>query len=44
MKPDGTPRKVMDSSKIRKMGWSPKIGLEKGLEMAYEDFCNKQDV
>ena len=30
-KPDGTPRKVMDSSRILAMGWTPQIPLEKGL-------------
>lgn len=30
--PDGTPRKLMDSSRLRAMGWKPRIGLEEGLE------------
>jgi len=34
-KPDGTPRKFLDSSRIFKMGWVPKIGLEKGIENTY---------
>jgi GDP-L-fucose synthase len=37
-KPDGTPRKIMDSYKINKMGWKPKINLEEGLNKSYEDF------
>lgn len=37
-KPDGTPRKLMDSSRLRNLGWEPKIGLKEGLRMAYEDF------
>lgn len=37
-KPDGTPRKLMDSSLIGRLGWQPKIGLEEGLRLAYEDF------
>jgi len=31
-KPDGTPRKLLDVSKIKSMGWSPKISLEEGIE------------
>lgn len=34
-KPDGTPRKLMDSSKLRSLGWEPKIGLKQGIEKAY---------
>lgn len=37
-KPDGTPRKWMDASKLRAMGWKPKIGLEEGIHLAYQDF------
>jgi GDP-L-fucose synthase len=37
-KPDGTPRKLMDATKLRKMGWQPKISLEEGITMAYHDF------
>lgn len=35
-KPDGTPRKIMDSSRIRAMGWSPGTGLREGLAQAYD--------
>ncbi len=38
-KPDGTPRKLMDVSKLRAMGWSPKYHLRSGLEHAYEWFA-----
>jgi GDP-L-fucose synthase len=31
-KPDGTPRKVLDSSRINKLGWKPTISLNKGIE------------
>ena len=37
-KPDGTPRKLMDSSLIQSLGWTPRIGLREGLQMAYQDF------
>ncbi|CUQ68085.1 GDP-L-fucose synthase family protein [Candidatus Nitrospira inopinata] len=35
-KPDGTPRKLMDSSKVLAMGWRPRIGLREGIERTYE--------
>ncbi|MDB6019492.1 MAG: NAD-dependent epimerase/dehydratase [Pedosphaera sp.] len=37
-KPDGTPRKLLDSSRIFELGWRPKIDLEKGIRLAYDDF------
>jgi GDP-L-fucose synthase len=37
-KPDGTPRKLMDSSRLLAMGWKPKITLQQGLTMAYQSF------
>ena len=35
-KPDGTPRKLIDSSLLRQLGWSPRIALRDGLRMTYE--------
>jgi GDP-L-fucose synthase len=35
-KPDGTPRKLMDSSRIEQLGWAPKVSLEEGIRLAYE--------
>jgi GDP-L-fucose synthase len=37
-RPDGTPRKLMDSSRLNKLGWSAQINLEVGLSAAYQDF------
>ncbi len=37
-KPDGTPRKLMDSSRLFALGWKPQITLETGIRLAYEDF------
>ncbi len=37
-KPDGTPRKLMDSSKLRALGWAPQIGLRDGLSKTYQWF------
>ncbi len=36
--PDGNPRKLIDSSKIRNLGWKPKTDLEKGIELSYKSF------
>jgi len=38
-KPDGTPRKLMDSSRLFRLGWRPSVPLEEGIRLAYEDFC-----
>jgi GDP-L-fucose synthase len=37
-KPDGTPRKVMDVSKIKALGWAPTVPLREGIAAAYRDF------
>lgn len=37
-KPDGTPRKLLDCTKLHGLGWKPKIPLEQGLALAYKDF------
>lgn len=37
-KPDGAPRKLMDSSRLNALGWRAKLGLEEGLVLAYQDF------
>ncbi|HEY0245893.1 MAG TPA: GDP-L-fucose synthase [Mucilaginibacter sp.] len=40
-KPDGTPRKLMDVSKLHNMDWKHKIDLEEGIHLAYQDFLNR---
>lgn len=37
-KPDGTPRKLMDSGRLNSLGWSPKVGLREGIQRSYEAF------
>ncbi len=37
-KPDGSPRKLLDNSRLRATGWAPKIGLREGLRRTYESF------
>lgn len=39
-KPDGTPRKLMDVSKIQTLGWKHEIGLEEGIKRTYNDFLS----
>jgi GDP-L-fucose synthase len=41
-KPDGTPRKLLDSSRLNALGWQAKIDLESGLKLAYQDFLANQ--
>jgi GDP-L-fucose synthase len=42
-KPDGTPRKLMDVSKLKKIGWNSEIDLGKGLIMTYQWFLDNQE-
>jgi GDP-L-fucose synthase len=42
-KPDGTPRKLLDTTRIRALGWSPGIELEAGIRSTYEWFLNHHD-
>jgi GDP-L-fucose synthase len=41
-KPDGTPRKLVDVSKLHHLGWKHKIELEHGLKLAYQDYLSKK--
>ncbi len=43
-KPDGTPRKLLDSSRLRALGWEPQVDLETGMRLAYEDFLCRAGV
>ena len=43
-KPDGTPRKLMDVSKLHALGWKHTIGLEEGIRSTYEDFLAKRQI
>ncbi len=42
-KPDGSLRKLMDSSRLNNLGWQANVGLEEGLDLAYNDFLQKQN-
>ena len=42
-KPDGTMRKLTDISRIKELGWKPKISLEEGLKETYQWFCGKYE-
>jgi GDP-L-fucose synthase len=37
-KPDGSPRKWMDSGRLNRLGWNAKVDLVRGLEQAYQNF------
>jgi GDP-L-fucose synthase len=43
-KPDGTPRKLMDVSKMEHAGWKAKVGLEDGIRLTYEWFLTNSDT
>ncbi|WP_207429603.1 GDP-L-fucose synthase [Pedobacter sp. SYSU D00535] len=43
-KPDGTPRKLMDVSKLHATGWKHTIELEEGINLAYQDFLKKEQA
>ena len=43
-RPDGTPRKVLDVSRLKALGWQPKITLREGLQQVYLWYCEKYEV
>ncbi|WP_159476940.1 GDP-L-fucose synthase [Dyadobacter sp. 3J3] len=43
-KPDGTPRKLMDVSKLHSLGWKHTIELPEGVNLAYQDFLKNQEI
>lgn len=43
-KPDGTPRKLMDVSKLTSLGWKAKTSLKEGIKLAYGDFLKKNEA
>ncbi len=43
-KPDGTPKKLMDSARLQNLGWQPTITLDVGLKMAYADFLQNSQL
>jgi len=42
-KPDGTPRKRLDISRLKRLGWKPRISLDKGIESTYHWFLDNQN-
>jgi GDP-L-fucose synthase len=43
-RPDGTPRKLLDSSKLFKIGWRPRTSLREGIELTYSEFAAKNRI
>jgi GDP-L-fucose synthase len=43
-KPDGTPRKLLDISRLRTLGWTPRLSLREGLALAYENFLQNRPI
>jgi GDP-L-fucose synthase len=41
-KPDGTPRKLLDVGRLKRLGWSPRVDLETGIAAAYRDFLARE--
>jgi GDP-L-fucose synthase len=43
-KPNGSPRKLLDSTYIKSLGWNPKISLTKGIEKTYQWFSDPKSL
>ena len=43
-RPDGTPRKVLDISRLKALGWQPKITLQEGLQQVYRWYCEEYEA
>ena len=43
-KPDGAPRKLLDITRMRALGWAPQVSLREGIERAYQDFLSRAPV
>jgi len=43
-KPDGTPRKLLDVSRLSALGWKPRTALRQGIALAYQDFLQRYEV
>ena len=41
-KPNGTPRKILNTNLAKRYGWKSKISLDKGFELTYQDFLSKR--
>ena len=43
-KPDGTPRKLLDVSRITNLGWAPRVSMEQGIALAYREFLGRREL
>ena len=43
-RPDGTPRKVLDVSRLKALGWQPKVTLRDGLQQVYRWYCEEYEA